>query len=146
VRNEAVDKLTEVATLEYPKLLVEHEITHLVNEATGNDQAQYQMYLRQFGRSEEEFRETWREAAEMRVKRSLVLSELAEAEGLEITAEEIDQELDSLVAPMGDDAERFRQMFASEEGVATIRRNLLSRKTLDRLAAIAKGELTEEPV
>jgi hypothetical protein len=47
---------------------------------------------------------------------------------------------------MGDDAERFRQMFASEEGVATIRRNLLSRKTLDRLAAIAKGELTEEPV
>jgi trigger factor len=104
------------------------------------------MYLRQFGRSEEEFRETWREAAEMRVKRSLVLSELAEAEGLEITAEEIDQELDSLVAPMGDDAERFRQMFASEEGVATIRRNLLSRKTLDRLAAIAKGELTEEPV
>jgi trigger factor len=146
VRNEAVDKLTEVATLEYPKLLVEHEITHLVNEATGNDQAQYQMYLRQFGRSEEEFRETWREAAEMRVKRSLVLSELAEAEGLEIAAEEIDQELDSLVAPMGDDAERFRQMFASEEGVATIRRNLLSRKTLDRLAAIAKGELTEEPV
>jgi hypothetical protein len=46
---------------------------------------------------------------------------------------------------MGDDAARFRQMFASEEGVATIRRNLLSRKTLDRLAAIVKGELQEEP-
>jgi FKBP-type peptidyl-prolyl cis-trans isomerase (trigger factor) len=75
----------------------------------------------------------------------LVLSELAEAEGLAATAEEIDQELDSLVAPMGDDAARFRQMFASEEGVATIRRNLLSRKTLDCLAAIAKGELQEEP-
>jgi trigger factor len=145
LRNDAVDKLTESATLEYPKLLVEHEIDHLVREATGNDQAQYQAYLRSIGRSEADFRETWREAAELRVKRSLVLNQLSEAEGLDVTAEEIDQELDSLVAPMGEDAPRFRQMFASDEGVATIRRNLLSRKTLDRLAAIATGELQEEP-
>lgn len=145
LRNEAVDKLVEVATIEYPKLLVEHEIDHLIGEATGNDKAQYQNYLRTVGRSEAEFRETWREAADLRVRRSLVLQQLQEAEGLDVSAEEIDQELDSLVAPMGDDAERFRQMFASEEGVATIRRNLLSRKTLDRLAAIATGEQQEEP-
>ena len=145
LRSDAVEKMVEIATLEYPKLLVEHEIDHLVREATGNDQAQYQAYLRTVGRSEADFRETWREAADLRVKRSLVLNELAEAEGLAVTAEEVDEELDSLIAPMGDDSERFRQMFASEEGVATIRRNLLSRKTLDRIAAIAKGELQEEP-
>jgi len=144
-RNEAVDKLVEVATLEYPKLLVEHEIDHLIGEATGNDRAQYQSYLRTVGRSEAEFRETWREAAELRVRRSLVLQRLQETEGLDVSVEEVNEELDSLVAPMGDDGERFRQMFASEEGVATIRRNLLSRKTLDRLAAIASGELEEEP-
>ena len=145
LRNEAVDKLVEAATIEYPKLLVEHEIDHLIGEATGNDKAQYQNYLRTVGRSEAEFRETWREAADLRVRRSLVLQQLQEAEGLDVSAEEIDQELDSLVAPMGDDAARFRQMFASEEGVATIRRNLLSRKTLDRLEAIATGEQQEEP-
>jgi len=144
-RNQAVDKLVETATLEYPQLLVEHEIDHLLREATNNDQQQYQMYLRAFGKPEAEFRDSFREAADLRVRRSLVLNELAEAEGLAVTAEEVDQELDSLVAPMGDDAERFRQMFASEEGVATIRRNLLSRKTLDRLATIARGELQEEP-
>ncbi|MGB4862047.1 MAG: trigger factor [Tepidiformaceae bacterium] len=145
LRSDAVEKMVEGATLEYPKLLVDHEIDHLVREATGNDEAQYQAYLRTVGRSEADFRETWREAADLRVKRSLVLNELAEAEGLAVTAEEIDEELDSLVGPMGDDSERFRQMFASDEGVATIRRNLLSRKTLDRIAAIAKGELEEEP-
>lgn len=145
LRSDAVEKMVEIATLEYPKLLVEHEIDHLVREATGNDQAQYQAYLRTVGRSEADFRETWREAADLRVQRSLVLNELAEAEGLVVTAEEVDEELDSLVAPMGDDSERFRQMFASDEGVATIRRNLLSRKTLDRISAIAKGELQEEP-
>ncbi len=143
-RNSVVDKLVEGATLEYPRVLVEHEIDHLVREAMGNNQQQYQMYLQQLGRSEADFRETWREAADMRLRRSLVLSELAEAEGLDVSAEEIEEELDTLVAPMGDDAARFRQMFATEEGVSTIRRNLLSRKTLDRLAAIARGELQEE--
>lgn len=146
LQGDAVDKLVEGATMEFPKILVDHEIDHLVREATGNDQAQYQAYLRNVGRSEIDFRENWREAAELRVRRSLALNELAEAEGIAVTAEDIDEELDSLVAPMGDDADRFRQMFASDEGVATIRRNLLSRKTLDRLTAIAKGELQEEPV
>ena len=74
-----------------------------------------------------------------------MLQALAEAEGLEISVDEIQQELDVLVAPMGDDAERFRQMFATDEGVATIRRNLLSRKTLERLTALARGQLQEEP-
>jgi trigger factor len=144
-RSAAVDKLVEGATIEYPRVLVEHEIDHLIREAMGDaNPQQYQLYLRSIGKSEVEFRETWREAADLRLRRSLVLSELAEAEGLEVSAEEIEQELDSLVAPMGDDAARFRQMFATEEGVSTIRRNLLSRKTLDRLAAIARGELQEE--
>lgn len=143
-RNSAIDKLVAGAALEYPRVLVEHEIDHLVREAMGNNQQQYQAYLQQLGRSEAGFRETWREAADMRLRRSLVLSELAEAEGLDVSAEEIEEELDTLVAPMGDDAARFRQMFATEEGVSTIRRNLLSRKTLDRLAAIARGELEEE--
>jgi len=144
LRSEAVDQLVAAATVEFPRMLVDHEIDHLVRESTGNDQQQYQAYLRSIGRTEAEFRETWREAAELRVKRSLVLNDLAEAEGVTVSAEEIDQELDTLVAPMGDDAARFRQMFASAEGIDTIRRNLLSRKTLDRLAAIAKGETEED--
>lgn len=143
-RNAAVEKLVEGATLEYPRVLVENEIEHLVREAMGNNQQQYQTYLQQAGRSHQEFREGWRESAEARLRRSLVLSQLAETEDLDVSAEEIEEELDTLVAPMGDDAARFRQMFATDEGVSTIRRNLLSRKTLDRLAAIARGELQEE--
>ncbi len=143
-RAAAIDKLVEIATLEYPRVLVEHEIDHLIRDVMGNDRQQYLAYLQGIGRTEQEFRETWREAAETRVRRSLVLEALAEAEGIEVTAEEIDRELDALVAPMGDDAERFRQLFATEEGIATIRRNLLSRKTLERLSALARGELQEE--
>ncbi len=143
-RTKAVDALVEGATIEFPRVLVEREIDHIVRDSMGNDQQQYAQYLRRVGRSESEYRESLRDAAESRVRRSLALNELAEAEGIDVSAEEIEGELDKLVEPLGDDAERFRQMFATDDGVATLRRNLLSRKTLDRLAAIAQGEAQEE--
>lgn len=143
-RTKAVDALVEGATIEFPRVLVEREIDHVVRDSMGNDQQQYAQYLRRFGRSESEYRESLRDTAESRVRRSLALNELADAEGIDVSADEIEGELDKLVEPLGDDAERFRQMFATEDGVATLRRNLLSRKTLDRLAAIAQGEAQEE--
>ncbi|MCZ2110020.1 MAG: trigger factor [Dehalococcoidia bacterium] len=143
-RTKAVDALVEGATIEFPRVLVEREIDHIVRDSMGNDQQQYAQYLRRVGRSESEYRESLRDAAESRVRRSLALNELAEAEGIDVSAEEIEGELDKLVEPLGDDAERFRQMFATDDGVATLRRNLLGRKTLDRLAAIAQGEAQEE--
>jgi len=142
-RTKAVDALVEGAAVEFPRILVEREIDHIIRDSMGNDSSQYAAYLRRVGRSESEYRESLRDAAEARVRRSLALSELAEAEGIAVSAEEIEGELDKLVAPMGDDAERFRQMFATEEGVSTIRRNLLTRKTLERLAEIARGEVQE---
>ncbi len=145
LQQEAVDQLVDGATLEYPRVLVEREIDHLVRDSVGNDQQQYVAYLQRIGRSEADYRETLREVADVRVKRSLTLNQLAETEGIDVTADEIEEELDTLVAPMGDDASRFRDMFATEEGVSTIRRNLMSRKTLERLTAIASGEREEQP-
>ncbi len=145
LQQEAVDKLLEGATLEYPKVLVDREIDHMINDALRGDQANYRAYLQQVGRSEEEFRETFREAAETRVRRSLVLSQLAEQEGLDVGTEEIVAEIESLAAPMGEEAQRFVEMFSSPEGISTIRRNLLSRKTLERMQAIARGESGDAP-
>jgi len=145
LRADAIDKLVEGAKIEFPGVLVEREIDRLVQESAGNDQQQYALYLARVGRSEAEFRETLREGAEQRVKRSLALSQLQEAEGLDVSAEEIEEELDKLVEPMGEDAQRFREMFATEEGISTIRRSLISKKTLDRLAVIASGEAQEVP-
>lgn len=141
----ALDSMVEGATLEYPRLLVDREIDHLIRDQMGNDQQTYLAYLARVGRSEAEYRDSLRETAEQRLRRGLVLGRLTEAESIEVTPEEIEAEVDKLVAPMGDEAERFRQMFSSAEGVQTIRRNLLTQKTLERVAAIASGEAEEKP-
>jgi trigger factor len=144
-RQEAVKKLIEGATLEYPRVLVDEEITHMVRESTGGDQKQYANYLQGIGRSEEEFRELFRETADERVRRSIVLIKLAEEEGLEVTPDEIEAELERIIQPFGEETERFRQVFDTPDGRATIRRDLLSQKTLTRLSEIASGEAPPAP-
>lgn len=144
-RQEAVKKLIEGATIEYPRVLVDEEITHMVRESTGGDQKQYASYLHGIGRSEEEFRELFRETAEDRVRRSIVLINLAEKEDLAVTPEEIEAELERIIQPFGEETERFRQVFDTPDGRATIRRDLLSQKTLNRLAEIASGEAPAPP-
>jgi trigger factor len=144
-RSAMVDKLVETATLEYPKVLVEREIDNLVSESMGNDHDAYHNYLARVGRTNAEYRESAREAAETRLRRGLVLSKLTEAESIEVTPEEVEAERERLVAPMGDEAVRFREMFSSPQGVETIHRNLMTQRTLDRIAVIASGELEEEP-
>ena len=144
-QNAIIDKMIEGATIDFPRVLVEHEIDHLMRQSLGGTDDQYAAYLQRLGKTEAEFREVFREGAEMRVKRSLVLGEIAEAEGLEVSDDEIDAELVNLAAPMGDDAERFTEMFGTTEGKASVRRSLLNKKLLERISAIAAGEAKEEP-
>ena len=145
IRAEALDKLVEGATFDYPLVLVDREIEHIVSDMTGNDQRQYSAYLARIGRNEAEYRESFREVADMRLRRSLALSKLTEVEQIEVTPDDVEAELDRLVEPMGEEAPRFRQMFSTLEGIATIRRNLTSERTLQRLLAIAAGEAPELP-
>lgn len=142
LRSDAVTKLVEIATIDHPRVLVEREIDGMVSEAAGNDRQAYAAYLQRVGRSEQEFREQFREDAERRLRRSLALGELADKENVEISAEEIDAELDRMCAPLGEEAARFKQMLATPDRIESIGRELLTRKTLDRLAGIAIGQAT----
>ena len=144
-RQDAVDAILAGAHLEYPRVLVEREIDRMVREATGNDQRAYANYLARVGRSESEYRESLREEADRHVRRSLVLSKLAEAEGLDVSPAAVDAEIESLVAPAGDDAQRMRELFSSPDGRAHVERTLLTELTLTRVAAIARGELGAQP-
>ncbi|MGI8925071.1 MAG: trigger factor, partial [Tepidiformaceae bacterium] len=93
-RQAALDKVVEGATIEYPRVLVDREIDHIINEVTGSDRQAYAAHLQRIGRSEEEYRETFREAAEARLRRGLVLARVVEAEAIESSPEDIDGEVE----------------------------------------------------
>ncbi len=132
-------KLVEEATIEYPPVMLDSEVDRLLHDQAGhNDRGEgMAQYLAAVGKTEDEVREEFRPVADMRLRRSLVLVEVAEAEHIEATPEEIDAEVEKLSSSAGAQAEQLKALFGSEEGKATIRRNLVTRKTLEKLISIA---------
>jgi len=148
LEEKAVAALVEQARLEFPPQLVEREIDHLVQDLTrpaaGEGRRAVERFLQQVGRSERELREELRSTATERVKRSLVLSRLAELEGIAVTPEEVEQELASL-AGTSPQAAQIRQLFDTPSGREVIERQLRSRRTLERLVQIVTGQAPAAP-
>ena len=137
--DELLGKLAEQAAIEFPPVMLEADIDRMLHDQFGHVQheANFAQYLQSMGSTEEQVREQFRPIAETRLKRSLALSKVTEAEGIDVTDEDVGEEIEKLTASTGPQAAQLRTMFESEEGRATVRRNLLTRKTLDRLVEIA---------
>jgi FKBP-type peptidyl-prolyl cis-trans isomerase (trigger factor) len=65
------------------------------------------------------------------------LSKVTEAENIEVTGDDVDAEIEKMTASAGPQGAQLKQLFSSEDGRGTIRRNLITRKALARLVEIA---------
>jgi trigger factor len=141
LEDEIVSKLAAEASVEYPSVMLEAEVDRMMHDQAGYMESREQMerFLAAIGRTEEQLRDDMRPIADERLRRSLVVARVAEVEEIAVSDEEIDEELGRLIASAGDQASRVRQLFSRPEGRSTIRRNVLTRKTLDRLLEIAGG-------
>ncbi|HXK34079.1 MAG TPA: trigger factor, partial [Dehalococcoidia bacterium] len=137
--DEILDKLVEQATIEFPPVMVESEIDRMLHDQGVHPEREEDMarYLSMIGRTAEELHEELKPIAEGRIRRSLVLAQAAVAEGIEVSEAEVDAELERMVVGAGPQGEQLRQVFGSETGRDTMRRNILTRKTLSRLVEIA---------
>jgi trigger factor len=145
-RDKVVDALLAGASVEFPPVLTEREAEQLLRERVGYSGAgDIERYLRQAGRPEEEVRQEMRLQAVERIQRSLVLGKLAEAEGISVSEEDIDAEIDRLAGSSGPRGDELRKVFATAGGRGALERSLLTRKTVERLVAIASGEELPPP-
>jgi trigger factor len=97
-------------------------------------------YLRNRRKTEEELKEELRPIATKRVTQSLVLAKVVEAEGIEVTDEEIDGEVEALAQGAGEQGEELRKFFNSPAARRSLEERLLSIKTVKRLVELASGE------
>ena len=140
--SKVVDALLEQAKTEYPAVLTGLEIDRILEDQANldpRDQRSQEIYMARLGKSEDEVRESVREEAELRLRRSLVLMQFAEAENIEIDDAEVDGELKTMADAAGEQAETLMTLFGNENGRETLRRSLLTRKTLARLVEIGGG-------
>ena len=148
-RENTLDELVKVAAVELPPLLVEHEIEHMVerrNQFVDRLNMRTDDYLRYTGKTEEQFQEEMHEHAVERLTRSYALATIAEHEGVDVSPEEIDERIQTLKVSGDGQGERQRNHdLDSDEVRSSIHETLLVGKALDRLTAIARGEVAPEP-
>ncbi|MCH8200460.1 MAG: trigger factor [Chloroflexi bacterium] len=141
-REKVIGTLVDAAgTIEFPPVMVDREVERLIREQARNSGVEVKRYLELVKKTPEQIREEVGSAASERVRRSLALAELADAEGIEVGEEEIDAEIKNIIqqATGGNEeqAERYRRLFDSKEARASLGNSLLTRRTLDRLVDIA---------
>jgi len=141
--NEIIDLLVATASIDYPEVLVRREVDRLIdresNRASHTEEG-LRNWLAAIGQTEDEVREALGEQADLSVRRSLVLAQLVEQENLAPTDEQVDAEIDSLVAGMAgstpENQAAIRNLFDTPDGRVSIRNQLQTRLAVERLEAI----------
>ncbi len=143
--DKVLDAAVDQAQIEFPEILVDTEI-HRMMDQQFQTQEQLEAYLKSANKTEEqlheELHEAYHDTATTRVKRSLLLGKLVEEEKLEVSASEIDAEIEKMVQASEGDRERIKNTLNTEEFRESINRTLLTNKTIERLIAIA-GSMAE---
>jgi trigger factor len=127
---QVVNSVVEQATIDLPPQLVEEEAGRLVQQLAQNLERQgipLQSYLRFTQKTEDQFRAEMMAQAERSVRRSEVLNAIAQAEGIEITDDEI---RDMMAAGLDD----------SNESKRLLRESMRRQAVKDRFAASMKRE------
>jgi trigger factor len=144
---QVIEDLVEEAQIEYPPVLLERELDDAVKDAEQvvkrDAKLSLEDYLRLQDKTMEELRKELEPSAEARLKRALLLGEVAQLEELDVDEEEIHARIEAMSAPWGVRSEEVRKSLSSDSGQRAVRSRLLANKAVQRLVAIAKGEGSE---
>jgi trigger factor len=138
-RHEFADRIIEYAvanaTLELPDILVDQEVEVMHDEFRGTLSRQgiaEDAYLKAVDKSDADLHAEFRPGAEKRVRTLLVLSKVADAEGLTVPDAEVDAEVARGRERYPDDA-KLQAYFDSERGRAYIRSTLRRSRVVEGL-------------
>jgi trigger factor len=147
LRNNAVAKLIEENTFEVPGTLIESQARNLLNNFARDLQGRgvdLNNVQNDFVRMAYE---QMRTQAERDVRGAILLEKIADAEKLEITDAEVDDEIAKMAEYYRTTPEQIRESIEKQNGLADIRNNMKTRKAIEALvdkAKIAEGPWVDE--
>ncbi len=140
VLNDLVTKMAETAEIELPTVMIDEAVGDEINQLRGRlaqQRTTLEEYLRLNGQTEAEMRADLRPAATTRLRNSLLLREIAQKEGIEITDQDLEDEVESMMASSKSaDKDRLRTFYTSDYFQKILRNDLFERRVTDRLIEI----------
>lgn len=138
LRDELVEQAAKNADIEIPEVMVEGEVDRMIQEFGQRLQQQgmtLDLYFQFSGQDEAALRAQMKEDAETRVRVSLVLEAIAEAEGVTVGEEDIQEELQTMSGQFNMDTEQIKQILG---GTEMLENDIRFKKTIEFLVENAK--------
>ena len=139
--NAVIDAIIADAKMEIPEAMLKTEQRSMVNDfsqrlqAQGMNIEQYYMYT---GTNEEQMMEQVRENAENRIKTRLVCEAIVDAEKIEVSDEELDEELKKLADQYGLEVDQIKNEFMDEERINEFKKDIAIQKAITLVTESAK--------
>ena len=139
------EALAELVDEDISDALLEDEMENRAQDMSMRMQAQgiqLEQYLQITGTSPEQFREQLREQAEVSARVDLVLRAIAEAEGIEVTEEELDEELMIIATQLNQPLDSVRTQLEAAGRLKPIRSDMRIRTALEWVTE--RAEIVDE--
>ncbi len=134
IKEDAViQKIIEDAKMEIPDAMVEFQTEQLMDDFAQRMQAQglsLQQYFQFSGMTEEQYRAQMKPRALQNIQSRLVLEAVAKAENLEVTQEDVDDEIQRMANLYKMEVERVRELFG-EYQLEEMKKDLAIQKAID---------------
>ncbi|MGC9394206.1 MAG: trigger factor [Anaerolineae bacterium] len=150
-RDNLVSILVAQSDVHYPPVMVEQALDDKLEDMGRRIQREQHMSLEDAmqlqGVTKEQLRQQMKPQAEADVKRSLVLMKFADAQGIDVSDDEVVEEYHSFMTAIGQEYRIDSMPLTLDSPMGrNLRTGLLSRKTLEHLEKIGRGEVDADAV
>ena len=148
-KDAIIAKVCEANPVEAPKAMVEDEINNMIQEL--DQQLRYQglsvdQYMQFMQKDVKEFRDELRPDAEKKVATRVILMSIVEAEGIEVTEEDLETELKDMASTYNMAVEEVKNAIGAE-GMKYFKKDIQLKKVIDLMydkAVVTKVEAKDE--
>ncbi|WP_438347138.1 trigger factor [Paenibacillus sp. FA6] len=136
-----VDKVAELAEIDIPQAMISSEVQNMMTDFDNRLRSQgmdLDMFLSFSGQTKADLQEQMKVDAEKRVRNNLVLEQVAKDEKIEVTEEDVTNELETLSVSYKRSPEELRSVLAANGSLNSLREEISLRKTVDFLLSNSK--------
>jgi trigger factor len=136
LEGQAIDELVRRHPLDLSPRLVSYMLEQVVHEQVGHREVSEDLH--------KQLEDHYRPGVERSLRREILLVALAKQEGLDVTPEEVAEQIQRLVDSDPKNAARVRQHYATAERRRSLAESILERKAMDLV--IGASQVRDEPV
>lgn len=142
IRNQVVEAASNNAEVDIPEAMINHEVDHMYGhfvQNLGYQGLNIELYTQLTGQSESDIKAQMKEDASKKVLADLVIEAISHAENVEVSEEEVDEEIVQTAKEMNREVEEVRDIINKQGNIESLRESLKRKKTIDLLVLNRKN-------